>query len=100
MGRAHHEQGSQQLKWNTFHDFQSCAQYLINQQCTSSQFLCGSFGSAGGLIGGVLINHFPHLFKAIVMRYVIPSSIFRFISSTGIPSLTYIRLSRILYHRP
>lgn len=68
LGRFHHEQGRQLLKWNTFLDYRSCAEYLISNLRTTPALLCGSFGSAGGLIGGVLVNEFPRLFKAVVMR--------------------------------
>jgi oligopeptidase B len=61
-------------KWNTFLDFKACATHLIELRLTTPSLLCGSFGSAGGLIGGVLINHFPELFRAIVMRSPSPSS--------------------------
>ena len=68
LGRVHHEDGRRMKKWNTFHDYRACAEYLIQNQFTTPDLLCGSFGSAGGLIGGVLVNQFPHLFRAVVMR--------------------------------
>lgn len=36
---------------------------------TSPELLCASGNSAGGLIMGVMINQYCHLFRAVVMRY-------------------------------
>jgi oligopeptidase B len=71
LGRRHHEQGKGSLKWNTFRDYEACAAHLIATRLTAPDLLCGSFGSAGGLIGGVLVNRFPELFRALIMRLVL-----------------------------
>lgn len=69
LGQKHYDQGRRLLKWNTFLDYKCCAEYLIQNNFTTPLKLCGSFRSAGGLIGGVMMNQFPHLFAAFIMRY-------------------------------
>ena len=66
MGRKWYEDGKFLNKKNTFTDFIACAEYLIDQQWTSSQSLVISGGSAGGLLMGAVINLRPDLFRAVV----------------------------------
>jgi oligopeptidase B len=65
-GRKWYEDGKFLNKKNTFTDFISCAEYLINQKWTSSEKLAISGGSAGGLLMGAVINMRPELFKVVV----------------------------------
>ena len=66
MGRKWYEDGKFLHKKNTFTDFIACAEYLIEQQWTTSDSLVISGGSAGGLLMGAVINQRPDLFKAVV----------------------------------
>jgi oligopeptidase B len=65
-GRKWYEDGKFLNKKNTFTDFISCAEHLINQKWTSSEKLAISGGSAGGLLMGAVINMCPELFKVVV----------------------------------
>ena len=47
MGRVWYEDGKLMKKMNTFTDFISCAQYLVDNNFTSPQKLYCSGGSAG-----------------------------------------------------
>ena len=66
MGREWYENGKFLKKKNTFLDFISCAEHLINNNYTSSDQLIISGGSAGGLLIGATINMKPELFMAAV----------------------------------
>lgn len=66
MGRKWYEDGKFLHKKNTFTDFIVCAEYLIEQQWTSSYTIAISGGSAGGLLMGAVVNMRPDLFKVVV----------------------------------
>ncbi len=66
MGRIWYEQGKLFSKMNTFTDYISCAEYLIEEKYTSSEYLIMAGGSAGGLLVGTVLNMRPELFKAVV----------------------------------
>jgi oligopeptidase B len=66
MGRKWYEDGKFLKKKNTFTDFITCAEYLIEKGWTSSDRLAISGGSAGGLLMGAVINLRPDLFKVVV----------------------------------
>lgn len=68
MGREWYEQGKLLNKKNTFTDFITCAQHLINEKYTNSDRLVISGGSAGGLLMGAALNIRPDLFKAAVAQ--------------------------------
>ncbi len=68
LGRQWYEDGKFLKKNNTFIDFITCAEYLIQQQWTSAKHLAISGGSAGGLLMGAVVNARPDLFKAIVAQ--------------------------------
>jgi prolyl oligopeptidase len=53
---------------NRYHDFITCAQYLIDQGYTSSDRLAGMSGSAGGILVGGAITERPDLFHAVVIE--------------------------------
>jgi len=53
-------------KKNSFFDFIDCAQYLIQENYTSSEHIYAQGGSAGGLLMGVVINFEPTLFHGII----------------------------------
>jgi oligopeptidase B len=65
LGRSWYEQGKTLTKRNTFTDFVSCAEFLIDQGYTSPDRLAARGGSAGGLLMGAVANLAPTTFRAI-----------------------------------
>lgn len=68
MGRKWYLDGKFLKKKNTFNDFISCAEFLINQKYTNKEKLVAKGGSAGGLLMGAVANQRPDLFKAIILH--------------------------------
>ena len=66
LGRKWYEDGKFLKKKNTFFDFISVAEFLIENDYTSSDKLIISGGSAGGLLIGAVINMKPELFHAAI----------------------------------
>ena len=66
LGRAWHEQGRVLTKRNTFTDFITCAQHLINEGYTSTNLLAIRGKSAGGLLMGSVATMRPDLFRVVV----------------------------------
>ncbi len=66
MGRKWYEDGKMLKKMNTFTDFISCSEYLIEQKYTSPDKLIAQGGSAGGLLVAVVANMRSDLYKGIV----------------------------------
>ncbi|KAJ0963954.1 hypothetical protein J5N97_029076 [Dioscorea zingiberensis] len=66
MGRQWYENGKLLKKKNTFTDFISCAEYLVENKYCSKEKLCIDGRSAGGLLIGAVLNMRPDLFKAAV----------------------------------
>lgn len=60
-GEAWHVAGTQMQKKNVFEDFESAAQYLIDEGYTSSPYLALSGGSNGGLLVGAVMTRKPDL---------------------------------------
>lgn len=66
MGRQWYEDGKLLKKKNTFTDFITCAEYLIEQNFTNTEKLFAMGGSAGGLLIGAVANMRPDLFKGVI----------------------------------
>lgn len=66
MGEQWYEDGKLLKKKNTFTDFISCAEKLIEDKFTSSAKLAIMGGSAGGLLVGAVTNMRPDLFNTVV----------------------------------
>lgn len=66
MGRQWYEDGKLFKKQNTFSDFISVAERLIELNYTNSDNLYAKGGSAGGLLMGAIINQRPELWKAVI----------------------------------
>lgn len=66
MGRKWYEDGKLMNKKNTFTDFISCGEFLVNQGYTSPGHLYALGGSAGGLLIGAVINMRPDLFNGVI----------------------------------
>ena len=66
LGRVWYENGKFLNKKNTFHDFISTADWLVQKKWTSSNKLAIMGGSAGGMLMGAVTNMRPDLFKVCV----------------------------------
>ncbi len=66
MGRSWYEDGKMFKKINTFKDFISAGEFLVNNKYTSPDHLYAMGGSAGGLLMGAVINMRPDLFKGAI----------------------------------
>ena len=66
IGKPWHDQGRMEHKMNTFTDFITVAEHLIENGYTSSDRLAIQGGSAGGLLMGAVSNLRPDLFRAVV----------------------------------
>lgn len=65
-GRAWYKNGKLEHKMNTFKDFISVAQHLIDAKFTSQGKIVAQGGSAGGMLMGVVTNLAPEIFNGIV----------------------------------
>lgn len=66
LGRNWYLDGKLLHKKNTFYDFISVAQFLIENRYTSAQHLYGIGGSAGGLLIAAVMNMCPKLFNGMI----------------------------------
>jgi len=66
LGRTWYDDGKLLTKKNTFTDFVSCAQYLIDQQYAAPKRVAILGGSAGGLLMGTVMNMRPELFTSVI----------------------------------
>ncbi len=66
LGRSWYEDGKLLKKKNTFSDFISCAQYLIDQHYAAPKRVAILGGSAGGLLMGAVMNMRPDLFTTVI----------------------------------
>lgn len=65
LGRLWYEDGKLLAKKNTFTDFISCAEHLVDQGETAPDRLLALGGSAGGMLMGAVANMRPDLFRVI-----------------------------------
>ncbi len=65
-GYAWYKNGKLDKKTNTFNDYITCANYLIEQNYTQTGRIVVHGGSAGGMLVGAVLNMKPDLFHAAV----------------------------------
>ncbi|WP_161634421.1 prolyl oligopeptidase family serine peptidase [Aquimarina pacifica] len=68
-GDAWHKGGYKASKPNTWKDFISCAEYLIEKKYTDPKQLAVWSGSAGGILIGRAITDRPDLFSAAIIEF-------------------------------
>ncbi len=66
MGEIWYEEGKMMNKMNTFTDFISCSEHLIDNGYTSNKKLAIMGGSAGGLLMGAVVNMRPDLYQSVL----------------------------------
>tara|TARA_A100000164_G_scaffold366146_1_gene386580 strand:+ start:246 stop:2318 length:2073 start_codon:yes stop_codon:yes gene_type:complete len=66
LGRPWYENGRMLSKKNTFKDFISSSEFLIENGYTSKEHLYAEGGSAGGLLMGAIMNMAPDLYNGII----------------------------------
>ncbi len=67
-GKAWHDAGTKLQKQNVFDDFIAAAEYLINENYTSSDYLAIRGGSNGGLLVGATMTQRPELMKVVISQ--------------------------------
>jgi prolyl oligopeptidase len=82
-GEAWRLAGFKATKPNTWKDFISCAEWLINNKYTSSDHLIAEGGSAGGIMVGRAITERPDLFAAALNRVGVTNSLRFEVSASG-----------------
>ncbi len=68
LGRHWYEDGKLLQKRNTFTDFITCAEHVIEHGYTNPEKIFAMGGSAGGLLIGAVVNMRPDLFKGAVAQ--------------------------------
>ena len=68
-GKDWHESGKLLNKIQTFTDYISCAEYLINKKYTDNNNLIGYGNSAGGLVMGYVANNRSDLFNTLIFDH-------------------------------
>lgn len=66
MGRKWYEDGKLLRKKNTFTDFISCAEYLLENKYGSKDKIAVQGRSAGGLLAGAVLTMRPDLFTTVI----------------------------------
>jgi oligopeptidase B len=65
MGRSWYDAGKLEAKTNTFTDFVTCAEHLVETRVVAADRLAAEGGSAGGLLMGAVVNLAPERFRFV-----------------------------------
>lgn len=65
LGRSWYDDGKLKAKQNTFSDFVTCADHLVDSGWVAPDRLVAEGGSAGGLLIGAALNLAPERFRAV-----------------------------------
>ena len=68
LGQQWYEDGKLLHKQNTFSDFISVTQHLVDEQYANPKQVYAMGGSAGGLLMGAVVNQAPQLYNGIVAQ--------------------------------
>ncbi|XP_072997061.1 uncharacterized protein [Typha latifolia] len=63
-----HQAGTKEHKLNSIYDFAACGMYLVKEGFVHKEQLCAIGCSAGGLLVGAVINMYPDLFSAAILK--------------------------------
>ena len=66
MGDPWHDAGKMMVKWNTFIDFTSVVEQLVEKGYGAVDRVAIEGGSAGGLLMGAVVNARPELFRVVL----------------------------------
>lgn len=86
-GEEWYRAGFQRTKPNTWKDFISCAEYLIEQRYTSPARLAGEGISAGGILIGRAVTERPDLFGVMISRVGILNAVRFMTTSNGVTNV-------------
>ena len=86
-GKEWHLMGQKSNKPNTWKDFISCAEYLIDKGYTSEQYLAGQGGSAGGILIGRAITERPDLFQCAIINVGCMDMLRMETTTNGVPNI-------------
>ena len=87
FGKSWHQAGYKKTKPNTWKDFIACAEYLIHEKYTSSQHLCGTGRSAGGITIGRAITERPDLFARAIIGVGVCDAVRMETTPNGVPNI-------------
>jgi prolyl oligopeptidase len=82
-GERWHEAGMKATKPNTWKDFISCSEYLVNQKYTSPSKLIGNGVSAGGILIGRAITERPDLYAVAIPEVGLTNALRTEITANG-----------------
>ncbi|MBV9499649.1 MAG: prolyl oligopeptidase family serine peptidase, partial [Acidobacteriaceae bacterium] len=86
-GEEWHLAGKGATKPNTWRDFITCAQYLVDKRYTSSAHLAGEGTSAGGILIGRTITERPDLFGAAIDVVGVSDTLRFETTANGVPNV-------------
>ena len=86
-GEAWHLAGYKSTKPNTWKDFIACADYLVAQKYTSSEYLGIEGGSAGGILMSNAITERPDLFRAAIISVGMTNTLRAETTANGQPNI-------------
>ncbi|MET0623885.1 MAG: prolyl oligopeptidase family serine peptidase [Pyrinomonadaceae bacterium] len=86
-GEEWHRAGQKGTKSNTWRDFISCAEYLVEQRYTTPARLAGMGQSAGGILIGRAVTERPDLFGAAVISVGLTDMLRYETTANGVPNV-------------